>query len=600
MSRITGSRPYSALGGGAGGGSANGGASNNTATTTIGANEDMFLKAFDQTPKLEVGTQKKLEMELQRVMVTISNPNAQWDNRVQAIKHLRTLIKSGIDGTEYFYTNTLKSLEIPFQNNLCDLRSQVVRETCITIAFLSCRMQQKFAKMSEMLMPSLIKLIPNSAKIISTSALVAIRFIIQSTHYSRLIPIFKYQLSTSKSKDIHRALCEIVERIVTLWPPSVIERQLQDFVEVLRLGICNSDESARQYARRAFNGFAENFKESADRLYNSLDQQRQRMLNNLHHGGGSTLTINDYGSNNIVPVANYQTPISHSSNNLNGNSHQTGNSLARLKSSLHYQNNGTTTTNGSMTTTSSYKNHLASPSPSRIRTPTARSTSAIDVAAQKRAMARAVYLSSMHTQARKLVQPTSSSQPASNPSTPQQPASHYQSLQPQSTPHQPSPYQLALQHHQQTPTANNQTHNMTPNVAQQQKELQELQKEQSVSAEKKDGGALRKSAEYLSSVIGNESIGESQIVTTLRYFNSLIETHPKEVISELLPDIMPPLVVGVNSSAICIRKESVFAMVAVHAKVGLPAMHTYLVGLASTPRKLIEVYIDKSRKESSG
>lgn len=140
-----------------------------------------------------------------------------------------------------------------------------------------------------MLLPSLIELI-------STSALVALRFIIQSTHNSRLITIIKYQLSTSKSKEIHRALCEIAERIITIWSPHIIEKHVNDFQEVLRLGICDSDESARQYARRAFNVFAEHFREHADRLYNSLDQQRQRMLNNLNHGGGSTLSMNGYGS----------------------------------------------------------------------------------------------------------------------------------------------------------------------------------------------------------------------------------------------------------------------------------------------------------------
>jgi CLIP-associating protein 1/2 len=152
---------------------------------TIGANEDMFLKAFDSTPKLNIVTQKKLENELSRCITTISNPNADWDQRVQAMKLFRSLVNSGIftDNDEYFMA-TLKGLEIPFQNNICDLRSQVVRETCITIAFLSCRIQQKFSRMAEMLLPSLIKLIPNSAKIISTSALVALRFIIQSTHNS--------------------------------------------------------------------------------------------------------------------------------------------------------------------------------------------------------------------------------------------------------------------------------------------------------------------------------------------------------------------------------------------------------------------------------
>lgn len=549
---------------------------------TIGANEDMFLKAFDSTPKLNMVTQKKLENELSRCITVISNPNADWDQRVQAMKLFRTLVNSGIftDNDDNFMA-CLKSLEIPFQNNICDLRSQVVRETCITIAFLSCRIQQKFSRMAEMLLPSLIKLIPNSAKIISTSALVALRFIIQSTHHARLITIIKYQLSTSKSKEIHRALCEIAERIVTIWSPHIIDKQINDFQEVLRLGICDSDEAARQFARRAFNVFAEHFREQADRLYNSLDQQRQRMLNNLNHGGGSTLSMNGYGSatsglNTIglaAPSSHHQnhipTSVHHASNNHSAsttssirapnyshnyhaspssgygqNSISSASIVSRLKSSLTTTNGTTSVSTSSSTLTSSipktaptYLHQTASPS--KIRTPTARSTSAIDVDAQQRARARAVYLSSMYHRPRQLANDITPSPVKSN---------------------LPQP-----------------TH--TPNV--------------------QGSAALSKAASYLSSVITNNNIAESQIVTTIKYFNSLIDKQQPDIIGQLLSELMPPLVIGADHATISVRKASVFAMVAIYAKVGLGKMEPYLTNLTATQRKLLEVYMKKHDEESS-
>ncbi|GLJ59406.1 hypothetical protein SUGI_1507300 [Cryptomeria japonica] len=547
--------------------------------------EDMFLKAFDSTPKLNVATQKKLENELSRVTAIISNPNAEWDHRVQAIKHFRTLVNSGIADSDHFHTTTLKTLEIPFQNNICDLRSQVVRETCITIAFLSCRLQQKFARMAEILLPSLIKLIPNSAKIVSTSASVALRFIIQSTHNSRLIPIIKYQLSTSKSKDIHRALCEVAERIVTIWSPAIMERHISDLQEVLKLGICNSDEVARQCARRAFNVFAEHFREPADKLFNSLDQQRQRMLNNLNHGGGSTLSMNGYGatttshlntigapsSNNVSSIP---TPSNHHSNYGASSNATSVNLVSRLKNTLTTNSTATTTTptNGS--------NHInaAISTPSRIRTPTARSTSAIDVSAQRRARARAVYLSSMYTRPRQaggssVNTPAKSTVPSNNSSGQHHhtPSSIYNSANtglhgtPQATNNNPTTPAHQSTHYNHPSNNQQQNNNISsssssiyssPNVVQQQ--LQQLQQQQAASAEKRDGMALSKAASYLLSVISISSIGENQIVTTIKYFNSLIEKHPPEIVSKLLPELMPPLVIGIDNNAICVRKASVF------------------------------------------
>lgn len=57
--------------------------------------------------------------------------------------------------------------------------------------------------MAEVLLPTLIGQIPNSAKIMSTSASTCIRFILQHTHAPRLIPIIASQL-TSKAAVIRR------------------------------------------------------------------------------------------------------------------------------------------------------------------------------------------------------------------------------------------------------------------------------------------------------------------------------------------------------------------------------------------------------------
>lgn len=56
---------------------------------------------------------------------------------------------------------------------------------------------------AEVLLPSLINLIPNSAKVMATAGIVAIRFVIQYTHASRLIPIITSN-TTCKSKDIRK------------------------------------------------------------------------------------------------------------------------------------------------------------------------------------------------------------------------------------------------------------------------------------------------------------------------------------------------------------------------------------------------------------
>lgn len=65
---------------------------------------------------------------------------------------------------EEFYGN-LRNLEIPLQGTFKDLRSQVVREACITTAYLSQVLGIKFDHCAECLLNGVINLIQNSAKV---------------------------------------------------------------------------------------------------------------------------------------------------------------------------------------------------------------------------------------------------------------------------------------------------------------------------------------------------------------------------------------------------------------------------------------------------
>lgn len=118
------------------------------------------------------------------------------------------------------------------------------------------------------------------------------------------------------------------------------------------------------------------------------------------------------------------------------------------------------------------------------------------------------------------------------------------------------------------------------------------------SGDKRDGVALSKAASYLASVISDAKVPESQIVSTVKYFNSLIEKHPSNVVKQLLSELMPPLVTGIGNAAIGVRKASVFAMVAVYSKVGLKEMEPYLSSLTMTQRKLLEVYVKKFEEDN--
>lgn len=111
----------------------------------------------------------------------------------------------------------------------------------------------------------------------STSGIVLMRFIIQNTYSARFLPILTSNIS-SKSKEIRRHSCEFLDQLLHTWPTHSLERHVQLLQEAIRKGISDADPEARAFARKAYWGFADHFKDHADMLLNSLEHNHRRLL----------------------------------------------------------------------------------------------------------------------------------------------------------------------------------------------------------------------------------------------------------------------------------------------------------------------------------
>ncbi|XP_045460919.1 CLIP-associating protein isoform X2 [Harmonia axyridis] len=251
--------------------------SSSSANSAGAVDEETFIRSFDDVPTVQIFSAREVTEILRNILETISDSNKEWNKRQDALKKIRSLVKAGATSHDEFYTG-LKQLEIPLQSTLKDLRSQVVREACISIAYLVQNIGNKFDKATELLMPPLLNLIQNSAKVMATAGIVTIRFIIQSSHNSRLIPIFTSNAVNSKSKDIRRSCCEFLEHILTNWPSNSLERHIGLLQEALKKGIADADPEARVFSRKAFYGFREHFPDQAEVLLQSLEVSYRRQL----------------------------------------------------------------------------------------------------------------------------------------------------------------------------------------------------------------------------------------------------------------------------------------------------------------------------------
>ncbi|XP_035227024.1 CLIP-associating protein 2-like isoform X4 [Stegodyphus dumicola] len=329
-----------------------------------GADEEMFIKSFEDVPRLTLYSAKELETELTKIKDILGDPSNDWEKRVEMCKRVRSLLIAGGHEYDEFYPY-LRQLELPFQNCVKDLRSQVVREACITIAYLSQQLGTKLDHFAETLLPSLINLIPNSAKIMSTAGIVAIRFIIRYTHVSRLIPIITSHLS-SKSKDIRKTCFEFLDQLLVTWPTHPMEKHVGILTDAIRKGISDADPEARAFSRKAFWSFADHFREQADSLLNSLDNSKQRMLHD-------ELTMSNSSSSSSLTQSGkpYRSTVSNHAGSVENLSLGRTGTLGRRTGISNLPNSKTDASSGI---------------PTRLR-----STSAIDLSAVRRAKARAAY-----------------------------------------------------------------------------------------------------------------------------------------------------------------------------------------------------------------
>ncbi|XP_047597799.1 CLIP-associating protein 2 isoform X29 [Lutra lutra] len=251
--------------------------------------EDDFIKAFTDVPSVQIYSSRELEETLNKIREILSDDKHDWDQRANALKKIRSLLVAGAAQYDCFFQH-LRLLDGALKLSAKDLRSQVVREACITVAHLSTVLGNKFDHGAEAIVPTLFNLVPNSAKVMATSGCAAIRFIIRHTHVPRLIPLITSNC-TSKSVPVRRRSFEFLDLLLQEWQTHSLERHAAVLVETIKKGIHDADAEARVEARKTYMGLRNHFPGEAETLYNSLEPSYQKSLQTYLKSSGSVASL---------------------------------------------------------------------------------------------------------------------------------------------------------------------------------------------------------------------------------------------------------------------------------------------------------------------
>uniref|UniRef100_A0A3Q1I9F0 TOG domain-containing protein n=1 Tax=Anabas testudineus TaxID=64144 RepID=A0A3Q1I9F0_ANATE len=251
--------------------------------------EEDFIQAFEDVSTVQIYSNREVEEAMTKIRDVLSDDKKDWELRVAALKKVRSLILAGAAEFDGFLQQ-LRLMEAAFKLSAKDLRSQVVREACITLGHLSSVLGSRFDHAAEAIMPTLLNLVPNSAKVMATSGVATIRLILRHTHYPRLIPIITSNC-TSKSVAVRRRCFEFLDLLLQEWQTSSLERHGTVLMETIKKGIHDADAEARSVARKCYWSFHGHFSREAEQLFQGLESSYQKALQAHLRSGDSLMSL---------------------------------------------------------------------------------------------------------------------------------------------------------------------------------------------------------------------------------------------------------------------------------------------------------------------
>ncbi|CAG00861.1 unnamed protein product [Tetraodon nigroviridis] len=271
--------------------------------------EEDFIQAFEDVPTVQIYSNREVEEAMAKIRDVLSDDKRDWELRVAALKKVRSLLLAGAAEFDGF-PQQLRLMEAAFKLSAKDLRSQVVREACITLGHLSSVLGSRFDHAAEATMPILLNLVPNSAKVMATSGVAAIRLILRHTHFPRLIPIITSNC-TSKSVAVRRRCFEFLDLLLQEWQTGSLERHGTVLMETIKKGVHDADAEARSVARKCYWSFHGHFRREAEQLFQGLESSYQKALQTHLRSGDSVMSLpaSDRSSSSSQESLNRPQPV---------------------------------------------------------------------------------------------------------------------------------------------------------------------------------------------------------------------------------------------------------------------------------------------------
>ncbi|UMM24311.1 hypothetical protein L5515_004600 [Caenorhabditis briggsae] len=259
-------------------------------------NKDDFLKSFNDVDKVSVSSLADAKSKFDQVIAILSKSQEDWNKRRTQLQIIRSIVINCEDviGRDQLLGQLVRLADC-LDLSVKDLRSQILREAAITCSFLFEKYRNDVHQIAERCLPTAFSQLAVSTKVMATSGATLTLFLVQYVQTKQIFTCLT-TYSTSKDKNQRRQLCVLLEIVIEHWNDKLKKSILPQIMELIKSAISDADPETRAAGRKAFNKLDAIHSEEADKLFASVDANKQKMLRASDAASSSTSVNSERGS----------------------------------------------------------------------------------------------------------------------------------------------------------------------------------------------------------------------------------------------------------------------------------------------------------------
>lgn len=216
--------------------------------------------------------------------VVLSANSEDWKPRAKALVDVEQLISDGLQEEGYeafsdFIAPLLTSLHPSLQTQITDLRSEIVRQSAHTVAFLAVHVPHAFTKCVTKLFPALLRVASGTNGVMRSYAAPAAEEVVKYVAHASLLLDLLQELRTSKNK-VALSLCsQLLATALHQWNTKVLRKYAVMLEESSVALLSAAEASTRSTGAECVLSFLEHFPQRSRQLLQGLDPRSTKLVN---------------------------------------------------------------------------------------------------------------------------------------------------------------------------------------------------------------------------------------------------------------------------------------------------------------------------------